>query len=215
MGQSPVKRGAMSAAAMDWVREQVLSGALAPATVVRPEEVGRALGISPTPAREALQALKAEGFLSTQPGTGFVVEQLTSADIKDIFTAHAFLAGELTARAVGMAEKHDVDELEAIHFELLAAARRRRSQDVEDRNHEFHRRITHLAGSPKLAQILGIVSRYIPRSFYSEVEGWDEASATDHSAIIEAFRAQDPDAARRAMSDHITHAGDLLAVQFT
>lgn len=214
--QSPdaAKRGSLAAMAAARVREDVLSKKLPAGTTVRPEDVGRELGISQTPAREALQSLRAEGFLTSTPGVGFVVAPLTADDLRDIFTAHAFLAGELTYRAVRNAADADVDELEAIHYELMAAERRKDLERAEERNHAFHRLITRLGDSPKLAQILGIVARYIPRSFYVEVEGWDEASAQDHEAILAAFRTRDAEAAREAMAEHMTNAGRILAQAF-
>lgn len=208
------RRGSLSHVASSWVREKILSRELETGTVVRPEDVGRELGISQTPAREALQTLKAEGFLVTRPGVGFVVASLTPKDIRDIFTAHALLAGEIAARAVRNVTDEEVGELEAIHFELLAASRRRDSARVEDRNHAFHRHITHLADAPKLAHVLGIVSRYIPRTFYSSVGGWVDASAHDHDDILVAFRERDEHRARAAMSEHMVNAGELLAQSF-
>lgn len=209
-----MKRGTMNTAAAEWVRAQILSRAWAPGTLLRPEEVGQALGISTTPAREALQALRAEGFIGSQQGKGFIVKELTGRDIRDIFTAHAFLAGELAARACARAVEAEIGELEALHFELMAAARRGRTEEVEERNHQFHRHINRLADSPKLQQIIGIVSHYVPRSFYSQVPGWPEASANDHAALIEAFKAGHAEQARAAMAEHISHAGELLAQHF-
>ncbi|MEP9413040.1 FCD domain-containing protein [Gordonia sp. VNQ95] len=52
---------------------------------------------------------------------------------------------------------------------------------------------------------------YAPRRFFASVEGWPQASAQDHRAIIDALRRRDADAARTAMSDHIRKAGRLLA----
>lgn len=199
---------------MKWVRQRILSGDLPEGTIVRPETVGQELGISTTPAREALQALRSEGFLRSQERIGFVVAPLTKSDILDIFTAHGFIAGELAARAVPRTTPEDLDHLEALHYELLAASRRGLTAEAEDRNHEFHRYISKLAEAPKLAQIVGIVSRYVPREFYSHVEGWSAASASDHEAIVAAFRQGDGEAARQAMTEHIRHAGELLAAQF-
>ncbi len=196
------------------VRERILSQELAAGTVVRPEDVGKELGVSQTPAREALQTLKAQGFLISQPGVGFVVAPLTGQDIEDIFTAHALLAGEIAARAVRNADDEATQELEALHFELLAASKRRAWEQVEDRNHAFHRYITHLADSPKLAHVLLIISQYIPRSFYSSVGGWVEASVHDHEDILQSFREADPEKARGAMHQHMLNAGDLLARSF-
>lgn len=213
MTGSGAKRGEYSRAAMQHVRHRILAGELRAGATLRPEDVGKELGISPTPAREALQALRVEGFIQSKPGVGFVVAPLTPDDLLDVYTTHSLIAGELAARACSRATPADVDELEALHFELLAASRRQRHSDAEAANHRFHRLIAHLAASPKMADILGLVSRYIPRSFYTEVGGWTDASAHDHEGIIAAFRAGDPDAARTAMTEHSLHAGELIARQ--
>lgn len=212
--EAPKRKASLSSVAETSVREKILSRELDAGTIVRPEDVGRELGISQTPAREALQTLKAQGFLRSEPGTGFVVAPLTTDDIADIFTAHALLAGEIASRAVSNATDGDISELEAIHFELMAASKRQDWELVEDRNHAFHRHITHLAESPKLAHVLRIVSRYIPRTFYSSVGGWVEASVHDHDDILIAFRGKDEAKARAAMSAHMVNAGKLLARNF-
>jgi DNA-binding GntR family transcriptional regulator len=54
-------------------------------------------------------------------------------------------------------------------------------------------------------------SRYAPRLFFARIDGWSQASADDHAAILAALERHDPDAARAAMSEHVRHAGDLLA----
>lgn len=214
MSDRSKKRGSLSSMAGYQIRARILSREFSAGDVIRPEDIGKELGISQTPAREALQMLKAEGFLSSRPGVGFVVAPLTAQDIRDIFVAHALLAGEIAVRAVRNATDEQRDELEAIHLELSAAAKRRDWELVEERNHAFHRHITHLADSPKLAHILGLVSRYIPRSFYSSVGGWVDASAHDHEAIIAAFQARDGQRARAAMAEHMSNAGELLALNF-
>lgn len=211
---TPARRGAKALAAASRVRSQILTHRLAPGDVVRPEEIGQQLGISQTPAREALQALKTEGFLHTVAGLGFVVAPLTGDDLLDIFTAHAFLSGELAARAAGQMSENAVDELEAVHYDLLAALRRGQLDAAEKHNHTFHRMITEEAQSPKLAQILAIVTHYVPRDIYASIEGWGPASADDHDAIVSAIRRRDGDAARLAMSSHMHHAGELIAAHF-
>lgn len=201
----------MSREAMAFIREKILAREFVAGDVLRPEDIGKELGISQTPAREALQALRTEGFLDNRQGVGFVVNPLTAEDIHDIFTAHALIAGEIAARAAQRVTDDDINELDAIQFELLAAAKRRNSDGVELHNHELHSYISRLGGSPKLNRILSIVSHYVPRSFYGQIEGWPAASAGDHDRILSALRNRDVDEARAAMHEHIVHAGDLLA----
>lgn len=191
-----------------------MSGALRPGDIVRPETVGEAIGISATPAREALQALKVEGFLILIPGRGFQVAPLTGADIRDLFSAQALIAGELAARAASQATEIDRRELQALHHELIAAAARHDQELLEQKNHQFHRQVNLMSGSPRIAWTLSILTRYVPHRFYADIPGWPEATVSDHEGVLKAIQAQDPDGARAAMHAHIEHAGSLLADHF-
>ena len=191
-----------------------MAGELAPGSSARPEAIGAELGISTTPAREALQLLRAEGFLELSPGRGFTVAPMTGSDVRDLFTAQALLAGELAARAAERATDSDLVALDEIHADLVEAARRHDTVALEAHNHAFHRLINHTADARKILWMLGIVTRYVPREFYGSIPGWPESTMDDHGALLEAIRARDTAAARAAMESHILHAGALLAANF-
>lgn len=210
----PPVRQQLSDKAASHVRGLIMSGELRPGAGVRPETIGEALGISATPAREALQSLRVEGFLVAVPRQGFVVAPLTGQDIRDLFQAQALVAGELAARAAKHSDPADLAELEALHHELIAAAARGNQELLEEKNHEFHRLINLTAGTPKMVWVLGLLARYVPRRFYAEIPGWPTATVDDHGALLAALQARNPDRARAAMHDHITHAGELLAAHF-
>ena len=212
-GRPPVRQQ-LSDKAAGHVRGLIMSGELKPGTVVRPETIGESLGISATPAREALQALRVEGFLHVVPRQGFVVAPLTGQDIRDLFQAQALIAGELAARAASEAHPADLAELAALHHELIAAAARGNTELLEAKNHEFHRLINLMAGTPKMVWVLGLLARYVPRRFYAEIPGWPEATVDDHGKLLDGIRAADPELARAAMQQHISHAGQLLATHF-
>lgn len=193
------------------VRELIVSGQLRAGEFIRPETVAEELGISATPAREGLLLLQTEGFLTIEPRRGFSVTALSSEDIRDIYDAQALLGGELAARAARVIESQLVDQLEQIQAELEQAAVDEDYDAVERLNHRFHESIYRLAGSRKIRWLIKTTLPYSPRKFFAAVEGWPEASAQDHRAIIEHLRAGDAEAARAAMAHHIRKAGALLA----
>ena len=78
-------------------------------------------------------------------------------------------------------------------------------------NHEIHPRINRSVGPSRLTNLLGQLVGFVPLRYFGEVKGWSEASAHDHSAILEALQSGDAQQARRAMSRHIRHVGALLA----
>jgi DNA-binding GntR family transcriptional regulator len=200
--------------ASDYVRALIMSGELRPGTLVRPEVIGEALGVSATPAREALQALRVEGFLELVPRQGFLVAPLTGDDIRDLFRVQALIAGELAAQAATHASDADIAELEALHHELIAAARRTDHALLEEKNHAFHRQINHMADSRKIVWALSLITRYVPRQFYSSIPGWPQATVQDHERVLEGIRSRTPEEAREAMIEHIVHSGELLAKNF-
>ena len=207
-------RPQLSDEASSHIRGLIMSGELRPGASVRPETIGAALGISTTPAREALQALRVEGFLELVPRRGFQVAPLTGEDIRDLFQVQALIGGELASRAAANATDSEAAELAALHHELIAAASRNDHDLLEEKNHAFHREINLMADSRKIIWVLSLMTRYVPRKFYSSIPGWPQATVDDHGEILEGIRSRDPEASRRAMQQHIVHAGELLAAHF-
>lgn len=209
---SPRSRQQLGDEAVSYVRDQITSGNLMPGAPVRPEAIAAELGISSTPAREALQALRAEGFLELAPRRGFTVARVTGEDIRDIYLVQSFVAGELASRAVERATPELLNRLEQVQDDLSRAAQSGDFGRLEEANHLFHREINLAADAPKLAWAIQMLSRYAPSRFYSSIEGWPQTTIEDHSVLLKAFRENDAPMARREMGEHVGRAGELLAV---
>ncbi|HUA30208.1 MAG TPA: FCD domain-containing protein [Streptosporangiaceae bacterium] len=85
--------------------------------------------------------------------------------------------------------------------------------ELEELNFRFHRAVNLLADSPKLAWLLGVSLCYVPGRFHSTIDGRSAATVQDHREVLQAFRDGSSRAARAAMTRHIEHAGELLAVR--
>lgn len=194
-----------------YLREAIVAGEMTPGSSVRAEAVGERLSVSATPVREALHTLKVEGFLELIPRKGFIVASLHAKDIRDIFEAHALIAGELTARATESIDDAKWKSLHQTHEEVLEAADQQDHDLLEQKNHAFHRMIYYFADSERLRWALGSFLRYVPRAFYSQIQGWPETTIKDHTEIIEAIEQGDSEAARQAMAQHIRNSGEKLA----
>src|SRR5258708_18304416 len=72
------------------LRQQLRSGALAPAERLVDAALAQSLNVSRTPVREALSRLAAHGLLETQGG-GFQVVTPTGADMEGIFQMRRLL----------------------------------------------------------------------------------------------------------------------------
>lgn len=211
---APGRRRQLSDEVASHLRQSILAGEYVSGESIRAEVIGSTLDVSATPVREALHALRAEGFLELIPRRGFTVAPLVVDDIRDIFEAHALIAGELAARATRSAEREQIVVLQGVHEELMRAAESGATEKLERLNHEFHRSLYLMAGSERLRWALGNFVKYVPRAFYSQIEGWPETTAADHSAVLEAVVQGDADGASAAMAQHIRNSGEKLAEYF-
>ncbi|MDF2444702.1 MAG: hypothetical protein JWR01_2905 [Subtercola sp.] len=193
-----------------YVREIIMTGAVRPGEFLRLDRISAALGVSNTPVREGLLALSGEGFVIQVPRRGFVVAPFRREDIRDLFWAQAWLAGELAARAATRIGPAELDALERIVGQYETAQAENDGVALADLGHAFHREINLSAGSVRLATLLGSVVRNLPHRFYATIEGAVDASLTEHPLIIEALRAGDPEGSRKLMERHVSVGANLL-----
>ncbi len=193
-----------------YVRELIMSGQVREGEFLRLEKLAVELGVSATPVREGLLALRGEGFVQLAPRRGFVVAALRRQDVDDLFYVQAELAGQLAARAAAQVDSAQLAEIEALQAALEAVFQTKDIARLEVLNHQFHRAINLCADSSKLTWFLATAARYAPRTFFGSIPGWQQASVDDHQTIIQALRERDKEEANRAMQEHILHAGRLL-----
>jgi DNA-binding GntR family transcriptional regulator len=186
-----------------FVRRRIFDGTYSAGSYVRLDQLAAELGISVTPVREALFALRAEGLISQQPRRGFVVLPVTGRDVTDVANVQGYVGGELAARAAINITGEQLRELKQIQAELEEAYAGDDTERTVRLNHEFHRAINVAADSPKLAQLMSQITRYAPESVFPAIEGWPEQSIKDHRRILSALKRHDEGLARTAMSEHL------------
>ena len=196
-----------------YVRELIMSGELKPGDYVRIDRMAKELGISPTPVREGLLALRGEGLVHLEPRRGFVVSALSRRDVEDLFMVTADVAGELAARCTGAITPRILDDLATLQKSLETANTANDPKTFEVANFQFHRAINRAAASPKLSWILAAVSGYAPQHIYGQTPKWRESIIADHRAIYAALESGSPEAAREAMSQHFYRTGQMLIGQ--
>jgi DNA-binding GntR family transcriptional regulator len=193
-----------------YVREQIISGAVRPGDFLRMEPIAEAVGVSNTPVREGLLALRSEGFVRLVPRRGFVVAEFTQQDIRDLFWAQAQLAGELSARAAKRITPDRLARLDA-NVEAYGSAIAAGDRDlISDLGHEFHRIVNRAAESHRLALLLGSVVNHLPIRLYTTIDGQVAGAHAEHPRIVDLLRKGDSRKARSVMEKHILDGADRL-----
>jgi DNA-binding GntR family transcriptional regulator len=87
--------------ALDYVKNQVLTGAFPGGELISEGEVAAALGMSRTPVREAFLRLEAEGLLRLYPQRGALVVPVSSEEARAVIEARLLLEQFAATKVVG------------------------------------------------------------------------------------------------------------------
>ncbi|WP_345540648.1 GntR family transcriptional regulator [Variovorax defluvii] len=199
----------LSGSVASHLREQIISGKLKSGEFLRIDSIASDLGVSTTPVREGLLLLQSESFVRLLPRRGFVVNSFSKDDLRDIFWAQAIVGAELAARAALKITKEDLAKLQQLDTEHEKAFKAGDERHVQ-LGYEFHRFLNLAAGSPRLALLLGSLSRQLPNRFYASIEGQVTDTLKYHPIIIDAIRMKDAEAVRSLMFRHIMHGAEHL-----
>ena len=192
------------------LREQIISGKLGKGEFLRIDAIAKALNVSTTPVREGLLLLQSESFVRLMPRRGFVVNSFSKGDLMDLFWAQATLGAELAARAAKRLSKADCAKLLELHQAHERAVGAKDEALAARQGHQFHRTINLAADSPRLALLLGSLTKQLPKRFYASIEGQPQGALEYHPIIMNAIRMKDSEAVRSLMHRHILSGAEHL-----
>ncbi|WP_380878382.1 GntR family transcriptional regulator [Sphingomonas sp. DBB INV C78] len=199
-----------SDAAYRFIRGEILSGALEPGEQLREEQLAAACGVSRTPIREALRRLESEHFVRRNESQRTFVAEWSLDEIEEGFVLRAMLEGHAAARAAERAEDVAINAL-AAHNNAIGLAAKLAPPDVAaflDHNRAFHAIILEMAGSARLAALLGTIIEQpiVTRTALQYDRVQILQSHAEHDELIQAFRRRDPEWAKAVMTSHIRRA---------
>jgi DNA-binding GntR family transcriptional regulator len=191
------------------LREQIVSGQLKQGQFLRIDAIAKSLGVSMTPVREGLLMLQSESFVRLIPRRGFVVNSFNKQDLMDLFWAQATIGAELAARAAVRMAAEEISRLDRMHAEYEEAIKCEDPR-VARMGHQFHRSVNLAADSPRLALLLGSLTKQLPNRFYASIEGQLKGAVEYHPLILNAIKLRDAESARSLMFRHIVAGGEHL-----
>src|SRR6187455_503762 len=159
------------------------------------------LGVSRSPVHHALTRLVSEGLLTVRPRRGYFVAPVTAravAEGYDVRLALELLAAERTVGSLDPAQLTRFAEL----LEKTNAAISHEEWDTA--NAAFHEHQIDLAGNALLSRFYRELSVNLMMQVIrgGRVEG-HEHLVTEHRHIVDAFAGGEPEAAERAIREHI------------
>jgi DNA-binding GntR family transcriptional regulator len=194
-----------SAAVVDYVLEQLFSGALRSGDRIDHDQMGEVLGISRLPVREALVILERDGIVSMKYHRGVFVEPFDAESILDDFEIMGLLSGVAVRR---LAAHRDAETVAVLHG-LLDDLRATRPPDkgrifelVSQMMITEHR----AGGSRRLRAQLRSHAGFLPRAF-PLIDRTHAATVRAHALVIDAVTAGDGDRAAQHRLEDFRDAG--------
>ncbi|MFD2622188.1 GntR family transcriptional regulator [Streptomyces chumphonensis] len=197
------RRHSVRAQILSALREALLEGELEPGRVYSAPVLAERFGVSPTPVREAMQRLAAEGAVETVPNRGFRVAERSSSDLAELIEIRALLeVPPLLALARSLPAERWRPLRPLAQATVTHAARGERGAYAEA-DLAFHRALLELTGNRHLVRVAEDVRRRCvrpPRSPSAVL-----ATAREHVLLLDALTAGDLVAAERLLRDHGVH----------
>ena len=192
---------------VDRLRDMIVQGELAAGVKLNERVLCETLGTSRTPLREALKYLASEGLVRLLPNRGAIVAPLEIERVKQTFAvmgALEALAGELACRNASDAA---INEIRALHYQMLAHHARGELADYFRCNQEIHSKLVQASGNEPLVEIYRSLNANVRRARYIanySRERWDEAVA-EHEEMLRALQNRDGAALQRILREHLAN----------
>ncbi|CAL9472332.1 HTH-type transcriptional repressor RspR [Nocardiopsis dassonvillei] len=189
------------------LREEVLSGRVAPHTRLGEVRLAERFGVSRTPVREALARLHSDGLVERHEN-GFRITVPDLAELRDLYELRVTLELRGIARAIeDPGIRHDPEILRAQleRWEALAAEPPAPDASFVLLDEDFHTDLSRASGNRALTEALVSVNRRIRRVRMYDFLTRDRISSTiaEHLAIVGHLVRDEPDAAHRALHEHV------------
>src|SRR5918911_5473676 len=114
------------------IEEAIVSGELAPGSVLRQEQLSEQFNVSRTPIREALRRLAALGLVDFVPNRGVRVRTISREELHEAFLVRAELEGLATELAATRMTPEDLLELEAAEGRFSRLTQELRAKDPRE-----------------------------------------------------------------------------------
>jgi DNA-binding GntR family transcriptional regulator len=194
------------------LRQAIVVGSLQPNERLVEANLAREFGLGRSAVRTALARLEQDGLVEREPHRGARVRLIDEREAVEILEARAVLEGVAARHAAQNATTADVKRLRQILKEMRRLLDSGDLLRASDENAELHRTLLEIADHPTVMRLISMLKSQLVRFQYRTImlPGRTERSFEEHSAIVDAIAAGDPDAAEKAMRRHLSHVAEAL-----
>lgn len=184
-----------------------MNGELPPGHRLSEQTLADSMGVSRGPLREALRQLEGRRLIERVRNVGARVTMMVGRDLEEILVIREALEALAAKLAAVNITNEQLEELE----ELLRMRRDRKPASARELydGFDFHVRIIEASGNKKLVDMLKGDLYYLMRIHRYRSSATPERAKLaplEHRKILDALKARDPQAAEKAMYQHLANS---------
>ena len=197
------------------IREDILKGKFKENEELREATLGKELGVSRTPVRDALRQLELEGLVHIIPNKGAYVTGITEKDVHDIYMTRSMLEGLCARWAAEHISEEQIQEMEEVLLLTEYHLDRGNAEQLAELDGKFHEVLYDASQSRILRHILSDFHKYVQVARKRSVKKEDRAkkSLEEHREILNALRTGDADRAEELAHIHILNVMENLHIE--
>ena len=190
------------------IREDILNGRYKDHEELKEIRIGKELGVSRTPVREALRQLELEGLVQIIPNRGAFVTGINENDVRDIYAIRALLEGLCARWATEHITKEQLEEMEENVYLAKFHADKGHMEQIADLDNRFHDIMYEACNSKMLEHQLKDFHEYVLRVRRKTLAQVTRGTASneEHEKIMVAIKAKDADNAEKLAHQHMINA---------
>jgi DNA-binding GntR family transcriptional regulator len=198
------------------VRRMIVDGTLAPGERVTERSLGDALGVSPTPVREAFRRLEQERLIERRDGRIVTVAAPGIDDLRKLNLIQAALRGVAARLAAEGGTDDEFAAIRATHGRSQDPSRRAKSSPSARiaTTRGLHELIDRAAHSALLSDMIATTTAFDiaerVRAAETLRERYPTTGLEEHAAIVEAITARHGERAENLMRAHLTRTGEFF-----
>jgi DNA-binding GntR family transcriptional regulator len=194
------------------LKEQIISGDLAPDVRLIELAIAAEFNVSRTPVREALKRLAVENLVLADPARGMVVHAPDAREIEDVFIVREALDALAARLAAHRITPSELGRLRVVVDSMEDAISTGRREQVVVANTHFHDVIYAAAGNEMLERLGRDLREFVRRFTTLPFASPDRVDhvLVEHRAIVAALEAHDPEAAEAASRRHLAAAREYV-----
>jgi DNA-binding GntR family transcriptional regulator len=199
------KESSLTEVAYEAIKQKIITLQFGPGTYLNVASITEVLGIGRTPVHQAVRRLTHDGMIEIMPRKGMIVKPVSLHEVMDVTEARALNEPYCVRLAAKNASAKDILGLERILKRASKAAKAGNTEEQMLADRDFHCEISRIAGNKILADILKNLHERSLRFWFISLHDSNHRDdvTNEHAAIVAAIKKHNPDAAEKAMRQHI------------